>query len=117
MAYADQCFQYDASGLVMSNSVQGSGATAYEDIPSGFASGMNTWSNEQVEQQLNGMMVYTFTNYEGDTLLTDTFDGTQDWITYNVYDSSGNLIESAQPSAVETYDSDAARSWRAAQRR
>ncbi len=76
--YADQDFQYDADGQVLSDTAQGSGAVTYTNTPSGLPDGMNTWSNKQVETQtVNGATITTttFTNYAGDALLTDTWNG------------------------------------------
>ena len=100
--YADNYLQYDSSGLVTSNTAAGAGATTYANALSGFADGINTWTYEQIATQANGTTTASFYNFEGDTLVSDVSDGTQHWITYNEYDSNGNVVESAQPSAIDT---------------
>jgi len=105
--YADNALTYDANGLVTSNTVAGSGTTSYTNARSTFADGINTWSNKQVTSQtVNGTTTRTFTNYEGDVLLSDVWNGASGaaahQITCNKYDANGNLIESTQPSAIDT---------------
>ena len=118
-AYADDYLQYNAAGQVTSETVAGSGTTTYQSYtnpPGATPLGINDWSNEEIVTNPNGMTVVTFYNYEGDTLLTDTWNGlpgiaSEHWVTYNQYDADGNLVESAQPSAINSsggyYDSTA----------
>ena len=105
--YADNYLTYDADGLVASNTVQGSGTTTYTNTPSSFPDGTNTWSNEQVTTQtVNNVTTTTTTyyNFEGDALVTEVSGGGLDQITYNKYDPGGNLIETAEPSALTGYE-------------
>ncbi|MGO9108944.1 MAG: Calx-beta domain-containing protein [Thermoguttaceae bacterium] len=101
--YADNYVTYDpGTSLVYSNAVQGSDTTDYTSTAnaSGPPYGFNTWSNEQVASQPDGSTTTTFYNYEGDVLLSDVTDadGNQ-FVTYNRYDSNGNLVLTAEPSA------------------
>jgi len=105
--YADNHLTYDAaSGRVTSNTVKGSGVTSYDYHFSTLPDGINTWSVENEESQtVNGVTTTTetFYNFEGDVLFSDTSDGSSHQYTYNQYDSYGNLVESAQSSAVSDH--------------
>jgi hypothetical protein len=103
---------------VASNVVQGSGTDAYSYALStdptesfNFPDGLNTWSVEEQETSGAGTsvqsVVTTFSNFDGDAMLTDTCASTasaQHWVTYNTYDQYANVLESAQPSAVDSSD-------------
>ena len=62
---------------------------------------------EATETRADGSEVATFSNFDGDVMLSDTSDGSGSddaphWVTYNQYDQYANVLESAQPSAVDT---------------
>ena len=71
------------------------------------ASNVNDWLNETIETPGDSSKVTTFYNCLGDKLLTDTWNGqsgtaAKHSITYTMYDDNGNVIETAQPSAINT---------------
>ena len=89
--------------LVGSTTTNGA-TTTYTNTQSGLPDGYNTWSTEQSASQTaddgSTTTTTTFYNFEGDVMLTDVNSDGQDTYTYNRYDANGNLILTAEPSAV-----------------
>ncbi len=89
-------YQYDANCRVSEEVVYGnSNQTDYTTTISGNADGYNNWARKTVETDLDGAVTTTYTNYLGQTLLTDIDDSTSTpthTITYNVYDENDNLV-------------------------
>ena len=102
---------YLQRGLVATNTVQGSGKDQYaytlaQDPTTGpnFPDGLNTWSVKETETLAdNTSRITTFSNFDGDPMITDTSDGTNHWIRWNRYDQYSNVLLAAQPSAVTGY--------------
>ena len=95
--------------------LQGSGLESYSYAVAtdptelfNFPDGMNNWSVEEQETSGAGTsvqsVVTTFSNFDGDALLSDTWNGgtSAHWVTYSTYDQYANVHETAQPSAVDT---------------
>ena len=112
--YADEYFKYDnTTHKVVARTSQGSGCsicttpglseTTYSYAQSSFADGLNTWKYKCVESLADGSSVVEFSNYRGQTLLRSTEKGTDRWITWYQYDELGNVVRSANPSAVTDY--------------
>ena len=115
--YADDYFEYDASGKV-SNRVTGGtgcslcggqGSIGYTSTLSELDDAPNAWKCRTVESIPDGSFVTTFSNYRGQELLRDVWNGKteeaeQHWITYQHYDDNGNLDYRAEPLAVIGYD-------------
>ncbi len=111
--YADQYFSYLAGQIVWATT-QGSGITQYSYVTNGSNSqDPNAWSSEKIQTQANSdgstTQTTTYYNDQGDLLLTDAWNGDSGagshQITYNLYDpaGSGNVLETAQTSAVGDY--------------
>ena len=93
------------------DAVQGSGTDGYtlrgQRRPGQVAQpgdGINTWSVEQTETTGKGSPVQcvatTFSNFDGDALVTDTSSGgtasgTLHWYAFDWYDQYANVLESA----------------------
>jgi len=71
----------------------------------------NDWYRKSVETRLDGATSTVYRNYLGQPLLSDLYDGSTHWYTYNVYDSNGRLVLSAEPSAVSGYAKDGNENW------
>ena len=124
--YADNAVTYYGGGSsfdlmtsrVASNAAQGSGLDTYNYALStdptesfNFPDGLNTWSVEEQETRADNSQVTTFSNFDGDAMLTDMSDGSGDaqhWVTWNRYDQYANVVLAAQPSAMSA-ESDGSR--------
>ena len=73
----------------------------------------NNWAKKSVETDLNHNTTTVYTNYIGQTLLTDLYDAASGnhTITYNRYDENGYLVLTAEPSAVSDYAKDGNGNW------
>ena len=65
------------------------------------------WNVETIETCADGSEVVTFDNFQGETILQDTWNGpnasvSEHSIVYSQYDSNGNLLAAYQPSAINT---------------
>ncbi len=95
-------YEYDADRRVSKEVVFGqSNETEFTHTLSGNSDGYNSWYRKCVEERLDGTTITTYTNYIGQTLLTDVYDSTAGThtITYNRYDDDGHLILTVDPSA------------------
>ena len=106
--YAGQSYQYDTYRRVVSATIGDQYTYTYAYGTFALAAGYNNWQTETVETRPDGSTNSVFTNYIGQTILTDLADTSGDnWYTYtlygtNSYDAGLPLLE-AQPSAVEGY--------------
>ena len=105
--YADQYFQYNSTGQVAVNTVQGSGTNTYTYETNSSTPAVNVWSNEQAVSQTDGSMTTTYYNDAGDVTEQTISDTTRDSsTTSNTYNAAGNVLFSTQPSGlidVDTY--------------
>jgi YD repeat-containing protein len=100
-------YEYDASRRVSKTVLFGkSNGTGYESTLSTNLAGYNGWERKTVETRLDGSTNTVYTNYLGQTLLTDLYDPQADThtITYNRYDNDGHLVLTAHPSAFVAVD-------------
>ena len=123
--YADDYFEYDAQQRVTKAIVQGAGSSGadgdlgtftYSYTTSDNPAGPNSWAVKTTETLPDGNQNIVFSNSSGQLMLevfVDAHDpanpalqGDQ-WITFNKYSDQGQIIETAQPSAVTGYDEDA----------
>ena len=119
--YADDYFQYDAQHRVTEATVQGTGPSnsgglgtfTYSYTTSDNPDGYDSWAVKTVETLPDGNQNIVFTNYVGQVMLTVFVDNSdpadpalegKQWITFNEYLYQGQIIETAQPSAVLGYD-------------
>ncbi len=113
--YADMYFSYDNQARVVQEQVQGTSCscgggsseigifnyTYTINTNSGYSDGYNTWKYKTVETLPDNATANTlYFNYQGQLMLKVFSSGGQNWATYNQYDSNGNLIMEAEPSAV-----------------
>jgi len=101
-------YEYDANGRVTRQQVFGeSNSSTTAPTLSTNAQGYNNWARQNVETRPDGSTNTIFTNYLGQTLLTDLYDpATQTHtMTYNRYDGTGRQVLTAEPSAVSGYNS------------
>src|SRR6185436_8665276 len=116
--WAQYNFQYDASGRVSSEVVQGQGCGcgtsggrgtftfSYSGATHGAPDGPNVWSRKTIETLPDGNQNIFYTNVFGGTILEVFKDVTsgQQWMTYHQYDSQNREILLAMPSAVTSLD-------------
>jgi RHS repeat-associated protein len=115
--YSDNYFQYTSAGVVSGQTTGGTGCsvcggegiTGYSVTFSGSTTmSRNDWFSCSVETRADGSVVTTYDNSAKQVILQDTWNGlsgsvSQHSITYNEYDSNGNVTLAAQPSAVSGY--------------
>ena len=113
--YADDFYKYDPAGLVEEIDASGAGCStcggvgastfAYAFSGSTQTGDTNQWNTETIETRADGSKVSTFDNFQGQTILQDTWNGlsgsaSQHSIVYNQYDNYGNVSAAYQPSAM-----------------
>ena len=100
-------YQYDADRRASNVVVFGqSNASDYESALSTNPAGYNNWERRTIETRPDGSTNTVYTNFLGQTLLTDLYDsltGTHT-IIYNRYDNEGHLVLTAKPSAFVAVD-------------
>jgi hypothetical protein len=108
--YADTAMSYNDSGQVTTQTTSGTGCSScsgglgtstftYASSGSG-GTDPNTWQNEEIETLPNGTQSITFSNYAGQTILTDSVGPTGlHSPTLTQYNDSGEVVLTAQPSA------------------
>ena len=120
--YTSYLYTYDSSNRVKTETdFDQSQYYTYSYYPSGHIPNIgaptladyNSWTVKTIEYGAdgstgtNGSSYTVYTNFLGQVLLGDLVDNTpgaaSPQITYNKYDGNGNLILSAQPSAISTY--------------
>jgi hypothetical protein len=119
--YADDYFQYDGQHRITEAVVQGAGPSAsgglgtfnYSYTTSHNPDDPNSWAVKTVETLPDGNQNIVFSNASGQLMLkvfVDSYDAANpalagdQWITFNLYSDQGQIIETAQPSAVTGYD-------------
>ncbi|QJW98452.1 RHS repeat-associated core domain-containing protein [Frigoriglobus tundricola] len=105
--YATQAFQYNSAGQVSSATIAGLGTYTYTYTTNSAASGAtgpNVWTTETVETKPDGTTNTVFTNAQGGLILSVYTDASSNkWYTFDHYNSLGQLILTAAPSAVTGY--------------
>jgi len=97
-------YEYDADGRVTKRVVFGeSSGTTHANTMSTNGRGYNTWSRKAVETQLDGVTETIYTNFLGETLLSDLYDPDADVHTlkFNRFDDAGRLVLSVDTSGFE----------------
>ncbi|MBX9677780.1 MAG: hypothetical protein K2X38_03370 [Gemmataceae bacterium] len=103
--YADYYFEYDASGKVTSETVDGGAQSfGFDYETSAFSDGYNRWKTKTTETQADGSRIVTYSNYAGQTMLRVLQSGSDQWLWFFKYDNSGFLILQAESSAVSGFD-------------
>ena len=112
--FADNAFQYDSQHRVTEEVAQGLGCSlcsgglgtfTYGYTSSGNTPGFDSWSVRTVETLPDGSENIVYTNAFGEVMLNDYRDTTgQDWDDFYEYNSSGQVVLHASPSAVTRYD-------------
>ena len=114
--FADAYYQFDASGRVTEEIIQGKGCSvcsgglgtytysytaSADNLP-----GYNNWTYQTVETLPNGTTNTYYANFAGETLLQDEYDSVSGlhWLTYYQYSSTGQMTLEAEPSAVASYN-------------
>ena len=111
LAYADEYYTYDSANNVYQEYTGGGAAiSTFSYATSTLPDDRNNWQTETIETRGDGTTVTTLENFAGQVVLQDTSDGTNHWVTYNVYDESGNLLDAYQPSAIAPW-TNASPSW------
>jgi hypothetical protein len=103
--YADYYYEYDASRRVTKEMVEGASQTfLFSYSESENADGYNSWKTRTVETRPDGTQNIVYANYAGQAMLTVLKDGSDEWLRFYKYDSSGRVILAAEPSAISGYD-------------
>ena len=110
--YADYFFEYDTDGRVSEEQVAGTGSSAnngigtftYAYVTSSNSAGYNSWAVKTTEGLPDGTSQIVYTNAYGEVMLNIHSDGTNSWDTFYEFDSSGRIILTASPSAVNGYN-------------
>ena len=96
-------YEYDADHRVSKSVVFGQSNESdfvNNENPNNNPKGYNNWYRESIETRLDGSTNTVYTNFIGQTLLTDLCDSSgNQTVTYNRYDENGRLIFVASPSA------------------
>ncbi|MEZ6099347.1 MAG: hypothetical protein R3E01_10270 [Pirellulaceae bacterium] len=103
--YSSHYFEYDSSQRVTKEENDGGTlSTTFSYTTSGHSDGYNNWKQKTVETMPNGDQQKVYTNYVGQVLLRELISGTDSWVDYYVYNSSGKRTQHAMPSAVTSYN-------------
>ena len=103
--YCTRQYKYDSTNRRVTETINSGNCThTFVYTASPFTTdGYNTWKRKAVETLQNGVTNTVYTNYLGQTILTDLYDPNSTTqphtLTYNYRDTDGRLIFSAQPSA------------------
>jgi RHS repeat-associated protein len=117
LPFADHYFEYDPSTARVTMEIAavcpgcpGGGTTAdlfgFAINPRGPAFGYNTWAMKTIQTLPDSSQIIVYCNFAGMPMLKVIIDPTaaNQWITAYIYNSDGQLIWTAQPSAVNGYD-------------
>ena len=109
-AYADDYFAYDSNGRVYQqtandlggDATNGKGTFTFAYAGSSNTADFNHWSTKAVVTKPDGSTDTVYSNYAGEPMLDVTTDPTSGnmWGTFYKYNSNGQLILTAMPSAV-----------------
>ena len=110
--YADVNLNYGGpNGTWVTGLGTGMGSVSYDYSFHAATDGYDNWRVETTETANDGGAIKTFSNYDGETLVEDIFvpvstgsSSGQHLVTAYQYSTTGQLTETAQPSAVSTYD-------------
>ena len=104
--YADEYYEYDPTTRQVTKEIVNAGTQTYTYAyaTSSFTNDNNQWQTKTTVGLPNGASNIVYSNYVGQTMLSVYQSGSDVWCTYYQYDSSGNVILQAQPSAVVSYD-------------
>ena len=113
--YADNAFQYNSSEQVTqeiaagagssTNTNPGQGTFTYSYTASSNTPGMNSWAMKTTVTLPDGTSNIVYTNEANEVMLNVYEDASSNkWDNFYEYDTPGNVILAAQPSAVTGYD-------------
>jgi RHS repeat-associated protein len=103
--YADYYYEYDSSNRVTKEKTHGGSKTfTFTFTTSSHADDYNNWKRKAVETLPDGTQNLIYTNYIGQSLVSEHKSGSDRWIEHRKYDSAGRLIQRATPAAVTGYD-------------
>lgn len=104
--YADFYYEYDTTRRVTKEVVDAGNQTYIFTYTSNGYGGpdYNYWKTKTVETLPNGATNIVYSNFAGQTMLIIYQSGTDNWYTFHKYDSSGNIIMTAESSAITGYD-------------
>ncbi|MDY3557370.1 hypothetical protein R5W24_006560, partial [Gemmata sp. JC717] len=115
-AYADNYFEYDASGRVTKVVTAGAGCSACDGglgtytlsygTRAAGSYGVNEWRAVVTETRDDGTVTKRYANTSGQTLLTAVTEpgaGGRTWVSYTRYTADGQVALTAAPSAVTGY--------------
>jgi hypothetical protein len=112
--FADRYFEYDSGRRVTSVTAQGGcsagrgglGTSTYAYTASSNTPGVNSWAMKTVETLPDGNSNIVYTNAYAEVMLAIFHQAStsNNWITFNKYDSDGRLLWMAHPSAATGYN-------------
>jgi RHS repeat-associated protein len=115
--YADNYFEYDPAQRVTRVDVQGSDTSSgfglstyrYSYVSSSFGAGADSWQTQTTESLPNQTTNIVFSNAYGEPMVAAHNVSGSIWETFNKYDSSGRIVLTASPTAIQsvngqTYD-------------
>jgi YD repeat-containing protein len=113
--YADHYFEYDADQRVTTHVVAGAGCSActggqgtytYAYTDGANAAGYNSWAVQTVETLPDGSTNTYYSNAYGQVMLKSFVEagGSDEWITFTMFDAAGRPLWEAAPSAMTGYD-------------
>lgn len=106
--YADSSLAYDSSGRVYQATVAGKGGGSsgqgtftFAYSASSNSTGFDHWASKTAEALPDGSTTNTvYSNYAGEPMLDVTASGSSQWGSFEEYNSSGQVILRANPSAL-----------------
>jgi len=103
--YADQYLQYDSDRRVTLEALDGGSRTyTFAFTPGGNPDDYNNWAMKTVETWPDGSQNVVYTNYIGQILLKMLRAGSDSWINYYQFDSTGHQTMRAMPSAIAGFN-------------
>jgi RHS repeat-associated protein len=108
--YADHYFEYEPITRRVTKEVAAGGTQAYTFAYLGSTNfGPNEWRQKTVETRPDGSRHTVYSNDGGQTLLKQLQQPAtgDEWITYYQFDDSYNIVQTATPSAVVSFDDSA----------
>ena len=105
--FADSYFSYDSSGRVYQSTVagqgggtSGQGTFTYSYSTSGNSAAFNHWSNKAAETLPDSSTKTVYSNYAGEPMLEAYASSSKQWGTFDEFNSNGQDILQAMPSAL-----------------
>jgi YD repeat-containing protein len=97
--------EYDSIRRVTKEVVDAGNQTyTFAYTSSSFSNDYNQWQTKTVEGLPNGAENIVYSNYAGQTMLKVYQSGSDKWYVFHKYNASGNLIMTAESSAITGYD-------------